>query len=249
MERWRWLPRDLGDAYVMVNTAAFTLYYVWNNETLLSMRVIVGDENHPTPVFTERLSYIEINPVWNVPRKIVLEEILPKLDTKPDYLDKNGFRILSDWSSQPKELSLQETGWSNEQADDFPYRLQQAPGDENALGRIKFIFPNQFSIYLHDTPGKALFNKARRTFSHGCIRVENPKSLALALLIEQFDQWDDERLAEVLASEETTRVVLEKHFPVHIVYFTSWVDDTGVTHFSRDHYHRDRSLALSLFSE
>jgi murein L,D-transpeptidase YcbB/YkuD len=249
MERWRWLPRELGDTYIMVNTAAFTLDYFWNDEALLSMRVIVGDDKNRTPVFTEKISYIEINPVWNVPRKIVLEEILPKLVTKPDYLEKNGFKILSDWSSNPKELTLEETGWSKERIEDFPYRLQQVPGDGNALGRIKFIFPNQFSIYMHDTPGKALFKKAPRNFSHGCIRVEKPKELALALFIEQLDQWDDKRLNEVLATEETNRVVLEKSLPVYIVYFTSWADDAGTVHFSKDHYHRDISLTKTLFSE
>ena len=247
MERWRWMPRNLGEDYIMVNTAAFSLDYVWKNESLLKMRVIVGDKTHPTPVFTEKLIYADINPVWNVPRKIVIEEILPKLVMKPDYLKENGFRILSDWSIDARELRLEETGWSPDRVEHFPYRLQQAPGDDNALGRIKFIFPNKFDIYLHDTPAKGLFKKAQRTFSHGCIRVEKPKNLALALFIEQLDQWDENRLDEAIASEENIKVVLVNPLPVYVVYFTSWVDDAGTIHFSRDHYLRDRSLAKELF--
>jgi len=247
MERWRWMPRKLGDDYIMVNTPAFSLNYVWKNESLLTMRVIVGDEKHPTPVLTENLTYADINPVWNVPRKIVIEEILPKLAMKPDYLVQNGFKILSDWSSDARELTLKETGWSHDRVEDFPYRLQQAAGDGNALGSIKFIFPNEFSVYLHDTPAKGLFKKAQRTLSHGCVRVEKPKALALALFIEQFDPWDDKRLDEVIASGENIKVVLENPLPVYVVYFTSWVDDAGKVHFSRDFYGRDRRLARVLF--
>ena len=247
MERWRWMPRDLGDDYIMVNTPAFSLSYVWKQESLLTMRVIVGDEKHPTPVLTKHLTYADINPVWNVPRKIVTEEILPKLAMKPDYLEQNGFKILSDWSADARELTLEETGWPHDRVEDFPYRLQQAAGDDNALGRIKFIFPNEFSVYLHDTPSKGLFKKEQRTLSHGCIRVEKPEALALALFIEQFDPWDNERLDEVMASGENIKVILENPIPVYLVYFTSWVDEAGTVHFSRDFYDRDRPLARELF--
>ncbi|WP_172838728.1 L,D-transpeptidase family protein [Solemya velesiana gill symbiont] len=246
MERWRWLPRNLGDEYIIVNTAAFRLDYVKNAGTALSMRVIVGDQLNRTPVFTKELTYIDINPVWNVPHTIATDEILPQLAMKPDYLENNGFRILSDWSDSARELTFEETGWSVDNKSDFPYRLRQDSGDGNALGRIKFLLPNEYNIYLHDTPGKRLFNKPRRTFSHGCIRIENPRGLALNLF-DQLKKWDEVRLDETLDSGENRKAVLKKPVPVYIVYLTSWVDESGTVHFSGDHYHRDSSLVRHLF--
>ncbi|MES9955559.1 MAG: L,D-transpeptidase family protein [Sedimenticola sp.] len=246
LERWRWLPRELGNEYIMVNTASFRLDYVRNAETALTMRVIVGDQLHRTPVFMEKMTYIDINPVWNVPQKIATEEILPQLAMKPDYLERKGFRILSDWSPGARELTLEETGWSTEGGGHFPYRLQQAAGDQNALGKIKFLLPNRYNIYLHDTPGKSLFSKPRRTFSHGCIRLENPKGLAVALF-EQLKKWDEERLEQLLAEGVNSKAILARPVPVYIVYFSSWVDESGAVYFSRDHYHRDRALVRHLF--
>jgi len=246
MERWRWMPRELGDRYIFVNTAAFKLEYIEDDEVQLKMRVIVGDLDNRTPVFTKQLTYVDINPVWNVPQKIVTEEILPKLAMKPDYLETNRFRILSDWTRNAQQLSLEETGWTSESNEEFSYRLQQESGERNALGRIKFMLPNHFNIYLHDTPGKSLFKKARRTFSHGCIRLENPRELALALF-EQLDRWDKRRLDEALESKSNVQAVLKTPVPVYITYFTSWVDEEGMLYFSGDHYGRDRVLAAQLF--
>ncbi|MES9873111.1 MAG: L,D-transpeptidase family protein [Candidatus Sedimenticola sp. 6PFRAG7] len=246
MERWRWLPRELGEEYILVNTARFRLEYVKSAKTQLSMRVIVGDPQHRTPVFSKKLTYVDINPVWNVPNKIVTDEIMPQLAMKPDYLEKNRFRILSDWSAHARELTLEETGWSAEKPSEFPYKLQQISGDGNALGRIKFLLPNRYNIYLHDTPGKSLFTKPKRTFSHGCIRIEDPKGLAIALF-EQIDKWDEERLERALSEGENRQAILRNPIPVYIVYLTSWVDETGAVHFSNDHYRRDRPLIRTLF--
>ena len=197
-------------------------------------------------MFTEELTYIDINPVWNVPDKITRDEILPMLAMKPDYLEQKGFRILSDWSDNPREITLEESGWSEDQPGDFPYRLQQAAGEKNALGKIKFLLPNRFSVYLHDTPGKKLFEKSSRTFSHGCIRLEKPEGLAVTLF-RQMDEWDEQRLKSILAEGSNAKAILKRPVPVYIVYFTSWVDDDGLLHFSKDFYRRDRVLARYLF--
>jgi murein L,D-transpeptidase YcbB/YkuD len=246
LERWRWMPRELGERHILVNIPRFELDYVERDEIKLSMRVIVGDTRNRTPVFTEELTYIDINPVWNVPDKITRDEILPMLVMKPDYLEEKGFRILSDWSNNPREVTLEETGWSEDQQGDFPYRLQQAAGEKNALGKIKFLLPNRFSVYLHDTPGKKLFEKSSRTFSHGCIRLENPEGLAVTLF-SQLEQWDEERLKRVLTDGNNAKAILKRPVPVYIVYFTSWVDEDGLLHFSKDFYRRDSALVRHLF--
>ncbi len=244
LERWRWLPRDFGPRYVLVNVAAFELAVMQKDEELLAMRVIIGQRFQSTPAFTERMTYLELNPYWNVPAKITREEILPKLAEEPDYLERNHMRILRGWSSQAEVVPTSELDWTPESGTRFPYRIQQLPGPTNALGRIKFMFPNRFSIYLHDTPARHLFRRTVRTFSHGCIRIEKP--MEMARLVLEGSGWTPERIQYYLDRGEHKIVGLPKPIPVYVVYLTAWMDGSGTVQFRDDVYGRDRRMAQTL---
>ena len=181
LERWRWLPRDLGPRYVTVNAADATLRVVEDDRTVLTSRVVVGDLQHPTPVVQARLDAVVLNPKWNVPTSIAVQEILPRLRENRRYLAEHDIVIMERRESDPFGLAVD---WSTISAEAFPFRLQQQPGPDNPLGRIKFDVPNRFDVYLHDTPTRALFARPRRTASHGCIRVERADELAAHVLAD-----------------------------------------------------------------
>ncbi|MEJ2446169.1 MAG: L,D-transpeptidase family protein, partial [Exilibacterium sp.] len=185
MERWRWYPEDLGPRYVMVNIPAYELRLVQDRTETLSMRVIVGKKKRPTPVLSSRLTYLEVNPYWNVPQKIARKDLLPKIQADPGFLARQGIQVFDSWKKDAPALDPLAIDWSRVSEDHFPYRLRQEPAARNALGRIKFLFPNAQSVYIHDTPGKSLFKKARRPFSSGCVRVKDPMALAVQLLKDQ----------------------------------------------------------------
>jgi murein L,D-transpeptidase YcbB/YkuD len=239
MERWRWLPRHLGDHYVMVNTASYTLDVVDHEHSTLSMRVIIGQKEKTTPVLEARLSVIQLNPYWVVPDKIAAEELLPKQQQNPDYLTDHHYRVFDRWGDDAQELDPAEIKWGKYTKDNFPYKLRQDPGPDNALGQIKFIFQNDLAIYLHDTPHRQLFAQINRAFSHGCVRVEHPMSLALYLLQDQ-PQWDRESITNAIDSRKTVNLRLTQPVPIYLVYWTSWVGDDGKMNFRPDVYDRDR---------
>ncbi|MGW8248020.1 MAG: L,D-transpeptidase family protein [Acidiferrobacterales bacterium] len=239
MERWRWLPRQLGDRYVMVNTAGYTLDVVDHDRTALSMRVITGQKDKTTPVLAARLSVVQLNPYWRVPDEIAAEELLPKQQQNPNYLAEHHYRVFDRWGEGAKELDPGKINWRKYNKDNFPYKLRQDPGPHNALGLIKFIFQNKLAIYLHDTPQRQLFAKTDRAFSHGCVRVQQPMSLALNLLQDQ-PQWDREFINENIESGATVDVRLTQQVPIYLVYWTAWVGDDGQTNFRADVYERDR---------
>ena len=244
MERWRWFPDSLGDRYLMVNIPAFELSVVEANTRIDSMRVIVGKKRRQTPIMSGRMTYLEVNPYWNIPRKIVRRDILPKVISDPTYLIRQGIRIFDSWDRQAMELDPTSIPWEKISARHFPYRLRQDPSDLNALGRVKFMFPNQRSVYIHDTPGKTLFDRQVRSFSSGCVRVEAPVALAQYLLSKQG--WDRPRLETAIAQGKRQTVVLDSPIPVHLVYFTAWVDADGRVNFREDIYERDRELLIAL---
>jgi len=159
MERWRWLPQDLGKRYIMVNTADFKLKVIENEQTTQSIRAIVGKTARPTPVLSRKIRYLELNPYWNIPRNIALNDIIPSIKKDPGYLADNNIRIFENWEEDARELNPESIDWANITKKNFDYRFRQDPANSNALGRVKFIFPNKFSIYLHDTPARNLFNK------------------------------------------------------------------------------------------
>jgi murein L,D-transpeptidase YcbB/YkuD len=244
MERWRWHPDSFGERYLLVNIPDYTLAVMEGDWMVRRMRAIVGRSRRQTPALSGLMTYLEFNPYWNIPRKIARRDILPKVVSDPEYLTRQGIRVFDSWDHQARELDPTDIMWENLSSRYFPYRLRQDPSDMNALGRVKFMFPNPQSVYIHDTPGKALFNRQERHFSSGCVRVEDPLDLAQYLLDSQG--WDRSRLETAMMNGRRQTVVLDAPIPVHLVYFTAWVDTDGVVHFREDLYDRDRELLIAL---
>ena len=238
MERWRWMPDDLGERYLLVNMAGFELQAVENDETVMDMRVIIGRPYRSTPAFLGTMRYLVINPYWNVPHKLAILDLLPKQQADPDYLPGKGFRVYAGWGKDAPELDPGDIDWSSYTAENFPYRLIQDPGEVNSLGRIKFMLPNPYAVYLHDTPSRHLFNRPVRTFSSGCIRVAEPVRLANFVLNDGRDYMTPDVL-EAISSGENQIVSLPRVVPVYMLYQTAWVDDEGMAHFRDDVYGRD----------
>jgi len=249
LERWRWLPRHLGDRYVLVNIAGFSLEYVEEGETLLQQRVIVGRDYRRTPVFSDRIRYVEFNPTWTVPPSLAVRDQLAQIRKDPEYFQRLGFRVYSGWGSDRETIDPATVDWHSVSARHFPYRLVQQPGPANALGQVKFMFPNRFNVYLHDTPGRDLFRQADRAFSSGCVRVEDPLTLAETLL-SRDPEWNRQRIDALVASGRTQAVNLRETVPVHIQYWTAWTDQKGALQLREDRYNRDgpvgQSLAVSM---
>jgi murein L,D-transpeptidase YcbB/YkuD len=220
LERYRWVPRQLGDRYIYVNVPAFRLDAYEGGKSVLDMKVIVGAEyeERATPAFSDSMSYVEFAPYWNVPQEIAEQELWPKLDADPTYFARNDYETL-DRNGET---------W-----------IRQRPGDKNALGQVKFMFPNALNIYLHDTPEDALFDQDVRAFSHGCIRVERPADLA-AYVLAHNDDWTADRIREAM-NGDNRQVPLERRIPVYIVYFTTFVRDRTLF-FGNDIYDRDSEL-------
>ena len=240
MDRWRWLPRDLGDDYLLVNVPEFKLR-LYGQEPVQEIDVIVGRRMRPTPVFKDRVTHVVFSPYWNVPRSITTRDLLPKLQDSPTYLTDKRYEVLQGNTIVDTQLAIDQFL----QQDTFPYRLRQKPGANNALGQVKFMFPNQYAIYLHDTPADALFERTTRTFSSGCIRVEEPVKLAQWLL--DSTHWNTERIQNSMLQDKPTTVHLEQSIPVYIIYLTTFVDDDQI-HFLPDIYRHD-AVARSLLQQ
>ncbi len=250
MERWRWIDRDQTNSVIAVNIAGFELVGVENQQFNIIMPVIVGKTFHMTPVFSDQISYVEINPYWNVPPSIAKKEMLPKLKKDARYLEKRNFRLFESWQENAKELDSTSIPWASVSARDMArYHIRQDPGPKNALGTVKFMFPNQFNVYLHDTPSHSLFGRTKRTFSHGCIRVSRPAELASYVLGGEEGGWGVDKVNDVIASGERKVVRLDKPLPVYILYRTVLVyPDTDQLMFLQDVYGRDALLEKALFS-
>lgn len=243
LERWRWLPKDLGERYILVNIADFRLFVVEKGRTVMTMPVVVGTSYRETPVFSDQMTYLEFAPFWGVPPTILREDKLPKIRRNLSYLDEHHFEVISWQTGQP--IDPQSINWHDVSEKNFPGLLRQKPGPWNPLGRVKFMFPNEFDVYLHDTPERHLFNAGRRSFSSGCIRIERPDDLAQYLL-ENQDGWDCDRLLHAFALPAPLKVRLKKQIPVHILYWTAWVDGSGAVQFRQDLYGRDAQLEIAL---
>ncbi len=243
LERRRWMPDDLGARYVFVNQADQILKVVeerdGNEKTIHTARVVVGKTYHRTPVFSDKMKYLVINPYWNVPSSIANKEYLPKLRRNPGVLARERIKLIN---ASGKAVSPYSVNWAAVRR--VPYRLRQDTGPGNALGRIKFMFPNRFNVYIHDTPSKSLFARESRYFSHGCMRVQHPEQLAGVLLKEQG--WSVKRIKNQIASRKRRIVNLKKHLPVHVTYLTAWANKDGSVHFRDDVYGRDKILAKAL---
>ncbi|MFN0264864.1 murein L,D-transpeptidase [Tepidamorphus sp. 3E244] len=244
MERRRWMQDKPGDFYVFVNLADQFLKVVElqgdREKTIHTALTVVGKKYHRTPVFSEMMKYIVINPSWNVPFSIATQEYLPKLKKDPGVLDKQNIRLLSDG----RDVNPYAINWASITPKTFRWQLQQRPGNNNALGQIKFMFPNRFNVYIHDTPSKGLFSQASRVFSHGCVRVQNPFDLADVLLGRQGMSKSQ---IDAIKAKGVERIVrLKEPIPVHINYLTAWVNKDGTVHFRRDVYGRDETLDKAL---
>lgn len=242
MERLRWMPEDLGQQYLIVNIAGFELRRINAGEVEERMAVVVGKPYHRTPVFSDRIRFLEFNPYWNVPPDIAIKEELPALRSNAASRAAQGFEAVRG----DQVVDVRSVDWAGVGAGRFPYQLRQRPGTNNALGRVKFMFPNPHNVYLHDSPAHSLFGRSVRAFSHGCIRLSRPLELAEQVLrVGGVKGWTKERIDDVVASTKTTVVNLREPLPVHITYLTAWVDD-GVANFRQDIYGHDAKLLAAL---
>jgi murein L,D-transpeptidase YcbB/YkuD len=246
LERWRWLPKDLGDRHIRVNIADFQLQVREGDRTVMSMPVVVGTSYRETPVFSDRMTYLEFAPYWGVPQTILEEDKLPEIRKNINYLDAHNFEIIP-WNGPGwARIDPRTIDWDRVTAEDFPGLLRMRPGPWNPLGQVKFMFPNEFDVYLHDTPERHLFAHNRRLYSSGCIRIERPIDLAQYLL-EGEEEWGDcSTLLDLFNGAEPRRVDLAKSLPVHLLYWTAWVDASGSVQFRPDVYERDADLIQAL---
>ncbi len=235
LERWRWIPRALGDPHVFVNIPGFDLELVRGGVSAWRTRIVVGKAFTPTPVFGDRIVAVVVNPPWNVPESIALGEYLPELRKNPKALERHGLRLLKGSEEHPVEVDPATVNWRKLSDADFTYRLRQDPGPDNALGRVKFQLTNDFRVYLHDTPARSLFGRLDRDLSHGCMRVESPLDLARPLL----DESSQDLFREALDQPKERHLSVKPPVPIHILYLTAWVDDAGALRFSPDVYEFD----------
>ena len=235
----------------MINIAGYELFALrGGGDIVLRMPVIVGKAFTSTPVFSDRIRYIEINPFWNLPTSIMANEILPKLQKNPGYLASQHMRLFAGWGEGASELDPQTVDWSAVDAQSIArYRIRQDPGTSNSLGTIKFMFPNQYDVYLHDTPARALFSRTERAFSHGCIRVSDPHALAEFLLGGESAGWSARDVAAAIRGGDNQTIRLGSPVPVHITYRTAWVEADGSIQFRPDIYGRDQRVGPSILAD
>lgn len=235
LERLRWLPREYGDDYISINVPEYLLRVYHNDKEKLEMRVVLGTEFNATPIFFDSLEYIVFNPTWTIPPGIMKNEVIPNLEEDPSHYDPKRFKIYK----KGKEIDPEDEDWEDKDLDPADYKVVEDPGPNNSLGKVKFIMPNDFSIYLHDTPADHLFKNKKRAYSHGCIRVEKPVVLAEYLLRDQHE-WNESAIEEAMKGIESKTVNLKKKYHVQIEYRTVWVDDEGLLHFREDLYGYDK---------
>ena len=248
MERWRWTARDLGERQLLVNIAGYHVVGMRKEEIEVFIPVIVGKTYHKTPVFSDEIEYIEFNPFWNVPTSIARNEYLPQLRKNALVLQSKHIRIFDGWDDNAREIDPTTVDWNTVDRKRMGrYRLRQDPGAWNALGTVKFMFPNPHNVYLHDTPQHALFERNQRTFSHGCVRVSRPHELAVYILGGKEKGWDLERVKKIVDSGKRTIVKLDGPMPVHILYRTVVAMNDGIVRFREDVYGRDELLEHAFF--
>ena len=233
MERLRWLPKNLGSRYVFVNQPAFEVRVMDHGKQVWRSNVIVGKPLNQTSAFHDELETVVFNPSWGVPQSIIVNEYLGKLRRDPGYLDRQGFKVIAPNGQVVPSRSINWAAYGSRP----PFGVQQPPGKGNALGELKFLFPNSHDIYMHDTPNRNLFAESTRTFSHGCIRVENPREFATVLL-----GWERSKIDAETDSRKSQSIALSKKVPVHITYFTAWPDSAGKMNYFSDVYERDQAM-------
>lgn len=246
LERWRWMPDDFGAHHFMVNLPYFHLLARQNDKTVMDIRVVVGKPGHETPLFSDEMESVVFSPYWNIPESIAENETAPAMARDPAYLSKQNIEILRTSGGKTETISASEVNWDNP-SELRGLAFRQRPGSSNALGFVKFLFPNEFNVYLHDTPADALFGRPTRAFSHGCMRVEEPEKLA-AYVLKGYPEWTPEAMNTAMHSGVEKHVKLKEKIPVHVVYFTAWVDEKDGLHFQPDIYGYDDKQAAQLLA-
>ena len=238
LERWRWMPEDLGARYVLVNVPSFHLWVFEGQRPVIDSKVIVGKIGDETPLFSAPMTNVIFSPYWNIPESIAEGETVPSIVKNPAYLAKNNIEVLRRSGGTVERVDPSSVDWSNA-SETSEISLRQRPGPGNALGNVKFLLPNRNSVYLHDTPTHNLFNKDGRALSHGCVRVHEPVELAQYVLADE-PKWTEEAIRKAMNSGDEQSVKLKAALPVHIVYFTAWAAPDGSVEFLKDVYGRDR---------
>jgi murein L,D-transpeptidase YcbB/YkuD len=242
MERFRWLPLQLTEKHIIINIANFKLDLIEGTDTLISMRAIVGKEYRETPVFNERLTYIVFSPSWTVPPTILENDVIPELKKGSEYMDKKNMKLLRPDGS---ELTYNDIDWSKISKTNFPYMVRQGPGPGNALGKVKFMFPNTYSVYIHDTPSRGSFARDNRAISSGCVRVEKPFDLAV-LLLSDSPEWSPTNILDAMQKDKEQTVRLKLPVDVMLIYLTAWTDGMDRIQFRNDVYQRDQIVSEAL---
>lgn len=242
MEQWRWMPEDLGKTYVWVNLPEYQVRVIKDGRVIHEERVIAGKTDKQTPIFSHEMETVVLHPFWGVPESIKVKELLPTL-ARGGSLDHRGLRL----QYNGRDVDATQIDWSR--ADIRNYHVYQPPGGGNVLGVVKFMFPNKHQVYMHDTPTKNLFNETQRTYSHGCVRVRNPMRLA-EIVLKEDKGWDEDKVHSLLRNgPENNNIQLESKIPVHVTYFTAWVDDTGELRSRPDVYSHEKRIRLALAGE
>jgi L,D-transpeptidase YcbB len=236
LEQMRWLPSDLGSPRVFINQPAYTASFIEGETEKLKMRVVIGKPSNQTSFFYDEIEQVDYNPYWGVPQSIIVNEMLPRLRSDPGYLDRAGYEVTD---AKGRRISSSAIDWGQYGAK-VPYNVRQTPSEANALGELKILFPNKHAIYMHDTPQKSLFDRDSRAFSHGCIRLQDPRGMAAAVLGTSVDHIA-KKLKQGHSSEKTTLKI-----PVYVAYFTAWPDVSGKVEYFGDVYDRDQRLKLAM---
>jgi murein L,D-transpeptidase YcbB/YkuD len=243
LERWRWMPDELGSRYILVNIPSFKMKVFEDDKRVIESNVVVGRQERQTPAFTANMAYLVLSPKWYVPRSIAVKDKLPQLKRSSYALARQNIRVFNNAGQEIKPGSV---NWRAVSASNFNYQLRQDAGPRNALGGIKFMFPNPYNVYLHDTPSRELFSRNQRTFSSGCIRISNPLELA-EYLLKSDPKWNRNKIKTASTSGKQQVVNLPQTVPVYLLYWTAWVDEDGLANFRNDIYQRDKPMARALY--
>lgn len=245
MERCRWLPSRIPEPYIEINLPEFRIRFFEGDTTMWTCKAIVGKPGSMTSIFKGNLEYVVFSPYWNIPLSILEGELLADIRNDPEYLVRRQMQVVND-KIPPEIIDPKTIDWTTMTAQNFPYTIRQKPGASNSLGWVKFLFPNKYSIYMHDTPEKRLFEKPKRAFSHGCIRISEPEKMA-SFLLKGDTAWTQERIKEVMYGGKEKYVKIKKEIPVFVVYLTAWVDENGLLNFRDDVYGYDERLGEVMF--
>ena len=240
LDRIKWLKKRDAKRHVIINIPDFMLYFEEDGKLRQSIRTVVGKPKNPTPIFSNTVKTIVLNPYWNLPKSIIQKEMIPKLIRNPNAMKKKNIEIRDGWGKNAKKVNPSKINWGQYMySKTVPFRFAQLPGPRNALGKVKFLFPNKFAVYMHDTPSKSLFNRKRRAFSHGCIRLQKPREL-LKTFASFNNNIDFKKSQKILKGKKKTFFSLNQQVPVDVIYLTAWIDYDGKLQFRNDIYNYDK---------